>query len=134
MQKVFLFIILFSALNAFSQNLKSCKSVDDVESLIEGDWKLKNDTKNVVYRFSISNHKGFIEVLPEMNLPPKAEKTTENEIIINDHENFIIVLKRGNYYIEIQSLYYQMTEKITVLNKTNFVYGKGKSQRTFIRD
>ena len=134
MQKVFLFIILFSALNAFSQNLKSCKSVDDVESLIEGDWKLKNDTKNVVYRFSISNHKGFIEVLPEMNLPPKAEKTTENEIIINDHENFIIVLKRGNYYIEIQSLYYQMTEKITVLNQTNFVYGKGKSQRTFIRD
>lgn len=134
MQKVFLFIILFSALNAFSQNLKSCKSVDDVESLIEGDWKLKNDTKNVVYRFSISNHKGFIEVLPEMNLPPKAEKTTENEIIINDHENFTIVLKQGNYYIEIQSLYYQMTEKITVLNKTNFVYGKGKSQRTFIRD
>ena len=134
MQKVFLFIILFSALNAFTQNLKSCKSVDDVESLIEGDWKLKNDTKNVVYRFSISNHKGFIEVLPEMNLPPKAEKTTENEIIINDHENFIIVLKRGNYYIEIQSLYYQMTEKITVLNQTNFVYGKGKSQRTFIRD
>ncbi|SHJ16564.1 hypothetical protein [Algibacter luteus] len=134
MQKVFLFIILFSALNAFSQNLKSCKSVDDVESLIEGDWKLKNDTKNVVYRFSISNHKGFIEVLPEMNLPPKAEKTTENEIIINDHENFIIVLKRGNYYIEIQSLYYQMTEKITVLNKINFVYGKGKSQHTFIRD
>ncbi|WJJ96077.1 hypothetical protein [Algibacter luteus] len=134
MQKVFLFIILFSALNAFSQNLKSCKSVDDVESLIEGDWKLKNDTKNVVYRFSISNHKGFIEVLPEMNLPPKAEKTTENEIIINDHENFTIVLKQGNYYIEIQSLYYQMTEKITVLNQTNFVYGKGKSQRTFIRD
>lgn len=134
MQKVFLFIILFSALNAFTQNLKSCKSVDDVESLIEGDWKLKNDTKNVVYRFSISNHKGFIEVLPEMNLPPKAEKTTENEIIINDHENFTIVLKQGNYYIEIQSLYYQMTEKITVLNKTNFVYGKGKSQRTFIRD
>lgn len=134
MQKVFLFIILFSALNAFTQNLKSCKSVDDVESLIEGDWKLKNDTKNVVYRFSISNHKGFIEVLPEMNLPPKAEKTTENEIIINDHENFTIVLKQGNYYIEIQSLYYQMTEKITVLNKTNFVYGKGKSQQTFIRD
>lgn len=134
MQKVFLFIILFSALNAFTQNLKSCKSVDDVESLIEGDWKLKNDTKNVVYRFSISNHKGFIEVLPEMNLPPKAEKTTENEIIINDHENFTIVLKQGNYYIEIQSLYYQMTEKITVLNQTNFVYGKGKSQRTFIRD
>jgi hypothetical protein len=134
MQKVFLFIILFSALNAFSQNLKSCKSVDDVESLIEGDWKLKNDTKNVVYRFSISNHKGFIEVLPEMNLPPKAEKTTENEIIINDHENFTIVLKQGNYYIEIQSLYYQMTEIITVLNKTNFVYGKGKSQHIFIRD
>ena len=134
MHKAILFIILFSVLNTFSQDLKSSRSINEVEALLQGDWKLKDDTKNVVYRFSFSNHKGFMEVLPEMNLPPKAEKTTENEIIINQHQTFNIASKQGKYFIEIQNINYKITEKIIVLNTTRFVYGKAAAQRIFIRD
>jgi hypothetical protein len=134
MHKVLIYILIFSAFNAFSQDLKKCKNLSDVKSLIEGDWKLKGDSKNVVYRFSFSNNKGFIEVLQEMNLPPKAEKTTENEIVINDHEMFNILSKQGGYFIEIQSLTYKIIEEIVVLNDTNFIYGKDASRHIFIRD
>ncbi|WP_396601744.1 hypothetical protein [Algibacter sp. R77976] len=125
---------LLLSIHSFSQNLECCKTISEVKKYIVGDWKLEGDSKNVVYRFSFSKTKGFIEVLQEMNLPPKAVKTRENDIIINDHEIFNIQSKQGHYFIEIQSLYYEIKEQILVLNDTNFIYGSGDSKHVFIRD
>ncbi len=134
MKRLFCAIFLLSFFNSLSQNLACCKTISEVKSLIKGDWKLKGDSKNVVYRFSFSGDKGYIEVLGEMNLPPKAEKTRENDIIINDHEVFKISLKKQTYFIEIQSLTYTVIEQILVLNQSNFIYGNKNSKRVFTRD
>ena len=127
-------LLLLLPFKGIAQNLTCCNTISEAKSLIEGDWKLKGDSKNVVYRFSFSKDKGFIEVLKEMNLPPKAEKTRGDEIIINDHETFNIILKQDVYYIEIQSLYYEIMDQILVLDEKHFVYGSGDSQHVFIRD
>lgn len=134
MKRLFCAIFLLSFFNSLSQNLTCCKTISEVKSLVEGDWKLEGDSKNVVYRFSFSGDKGFIEVLKEMNLPPKAEKTREDDIIINDHEIFKISLKKQTYFIEIQSLIYTVIEQILVLNESNFIYGNKNSKRIFTRD
>lgn len=134
MKKLFCILILLIAFNGISQNLDSCKTVAQVKNLIKGDWRLKGDTKNVVYRFSFYKNQGFIEVLPEMNLPPKAEKTKDSDMIINKKSAFNIQLKQEAFFVVIQNLNYEVTEKIEVLNKSNFIYGKGHYQHVFIKD
>lgn len=134
--KTALLYIVFSLFffSGVSQNLTCCKTISEVKSLIKGDWKLKGDSKNVVYRFSFSEDKGFIEALKEMNLPPKAEKPHNVENIINHHEIFSIKSKQGIFSVVIQGLNYEMVEQIFALNETSFIYGKGNSRRVFIKD
>jgi hypothetical protein len=134
MKRLFCAIFLLSFFNSLSQSLEQCKTISEVKSLIEGDWKLEGDSKNVVYRFSFSNTRGFIEVLEEMNLPPKAEKTKANEIINNAYEVFKISSKNDAYFIEMQSLGHISVQQIVVLNQLSFTYGKGRSKHVFKRD
>lgn len=134
MKTLFSFLLILVAFTSKAQNLHSCETVDDVKSLIAGDWKLEGDSKNVIYRFSFSGDKGFIEVLKELNLPPKAETNNADTMIIYDHEIFNIVSKQSTFFISIQSLYYQIIEEIEVLNKSNFIYGRGNSRHIFIKD
>lgn len=133
--KNLLCMLLFGiSIMCFSQNLSIFKDVEAVKKAIGGDWKLKGEAKNVIYRFGFNEEKGFVEVLEELNLPPKAEKTIGNEIIINQHANVKIKYNEGVYFIELIYDYGSISEQILVLNDYNFIYGKGDSQHVFIKD
>lgn len=134
MKKLLQILILLVSVNTFSQNLACCNDSEAVKKAIAGDWKLKGDTKNVIYRFSFESDKGFVEVLEELNLPPKAEKTIGNEIAIDDNTIVKIQHEKGLFYINIIYLYGEVSEPILELNDENFIYGKGASQYVLIRD
>lgn len=134
MNNIFKILVFLWSLAAFSQNLACCKDVEAVKNAIKGDWKLKEYNENLIYRFSFFKDKGFIEVLGELNLPPKAEKTIGNEIVIDDHTIVEITYDKGLFFIDLIYLYGKVSEQILVLNDETFIYGKGESQHTFVRD
>lgn len=127
-------LIVLISINTFSQNLVCCNNIEEVKKVIQGDWKLIGETKNVIYRFSFNNNKGFIEVLEELNLPPKALVNHHADLIIDEHTLVNIKSKNGRFFIELISMYYQISEQIFVLNDEKFVYGKGQFEHVFIRD
>lgn len=134
MKKSLVFISILYVSICFSQNLECCKTIQEVEQAITGDWKLNDGNRNVIYRFSFNNNKGLIEVLGELNLPPKAEKTIGNELVIDDQALVNIILENGFFYIQLTNLYYEFSEKILELNDKNFIYRIGDSKHIFIRD
>ena len=129
----YVFLVLFS-LKAYSQQLGCCKSTDDVKKRIQGDWKLKDGNQNIIYRFIFDEDLGRIEVLEELNLPPKAEKPS-NDILFLDAETKVrINLKEGIFYVNFIYPYATVSEVIIELNETTFSYGKGTSKKIFLRD
>jgi hypothetical protein len=69
-----------------------------------------------------------------LNLPPKAEKTIGNEIVMDNHTIIEIKCDKGLFFIDVIYLYGKVSEQILVLSDETFIYGKGESQHTFIRD
>jgi len=126
------FIFCFNFIEA--QNLVCCKDIKEVKKAIEGDWKLKGETNSLIYRFSFDKGKGFIEALEELNLPPKAIESQRENLILDEHEIVNVKLDKGLFFIEIKSLYYEVSEQIFVLNEKYFIYGKGQSEHVFIKD
>ncbi|WP_332243922.1 hypothetical protein [Flavivirga spongiicola] len=102
----------------------------DVKKIIKGDWKLKGEAKNGIYRFSFdTGAKDFLEVLKELNLPPKAQgPQSKNYTIVN------IKLENEAFFIELIYPFGKTSEKILVLDKENFVFGQGESKRVFVKD
>jgi len=134
MKKLLVFLSILNVSICFSQNLECCKTIQEVEQAIAGDWKLNDGNRNVIYRVSFNKNKGLIEVLGELNLPPKAEKTIGNELVIDDQALVNIILKNGVFYIELTNLDYGFSEQIVELNDKIFIYGMGDSKHVFIRD
>ncbi len=135
MKDLFKIIVLLVSINSFSQNLECCNNLNDVKKEIQGDWKLKGGSENLIYRFCFDKNKGFIEVLEELNLPPKAEKTIANELVFGDNSTIVnIKSKKSVFFIELVYSHTSVSEQILVLNKDCFIYGKGESQHVFIKD
>ncbi|MCF7560414.1 hypothetical protein L3X39_07175 [Sabulilitoribacter multivorans] len=134
MKKLLVCISILYVSICFSQNLECCKTIQEVEQAITGDWKLKGDTENVIYRFTFGNKNGYVEVLEELNLPPKAENKDVNGLVNDDHTLVKIKYDKGLFYIDLIYLYGDVSEPINVLNKESFIYGIGDSKHIFIRD
>jgi len=134
MRQLIIVVLFIFSINSSSQNLKCCKNIDEVKKAIQGDWKLKDGNENVIYRFSFEKQKGFIEVLEELNLPPKALETNDEDVIINEHTIFDVKSKNSLFFIDLISLHYEVSEQIYVLNENYFVYGRGQSEHVFKRD
>ena len=117
-----------------AQNLECCKSVSDVKKVLEGDWLLKKDSRNKVYRFHFQDGAGKLEVLEELNLPPKAEHTAVEDAYEISESIVNISAKKDGYYIELVYTFGSVTERIRVLTEKKLVYGTGKSEHIFVRD
>jgi hypothetical protein len=134
MKDFFKIIVLLVSINLFSQDFECCKNINDVKKAIQGDWKLKGGNENLIYRFLFDTNKGLIEVLEELNLPPKAEKTIRKELVFDDRTIVNIKSKKGVFFIELVYLHTTVSQKILELNEDHFIYGKGESQHIFIKD
>ena len=134
MKNLILIVILLLSLNSLSQNLECCNNVEEVKSAIKGDWKLKKGNQNMIYRFIFNDDKGIIEVLEELNLPPKADNNYYEKPIMEELTNINIKFDNGVFFIELTNLHYEISEQIFVLNEEYFIYGKGASEHAFIRD
>ncbi|WP_111309643.1 hypothetical protein [Confluentibacter sediminis] len=134
MKRILTILVLIVSLHAFSQSLECCHNVEEVKKAIEGDWKLKGDTRNVVYRIWFVKDKGFIEALEELNLPPKAEATYSGKSAIEEQTLVDVTFENGLFFMDIMYGYGEVLEPISVLNNDNFIFGKGVSQHVFIKD
>ncbi|MFH4967906.1 hypothetical protein V8G61_06830 [Gaetbulibacter sp. M240] len=117
-----------------AQNLECCHSISEVKKVLEGDWLLKKDSRNRVYRIHFQDSAGKIEVLEELNLPPKAEHTAVEDAYDISESIVNISAKKDGYYIELVYTFGSVTERIRVLTENSLVYGTGKSEHIFIRD
>ncbi len=127
-------LILCISLHALSQNLECYKTIQEVQQAINGDWKLKNGNQNITYRFIFNDDKGVIEVLKELNLPPKAADPYHEKSVMEEQTTIDLKLDNGVFFIELTNLQYGISEPIYVLNEEYFIYGKGDSEHVFVRD
>lgn len=127
-------LVLCISLQTLSQNLECCKTIQEVKLAIEGDWKLKKGNQNITYRFIFNNNKGIIEVLEELNLPPKAAVSYYEKPDINGQTMVNVEFKNGVFFIKLSNLIFEVSEQIFVLNDEYFIYGNGASEHVFIRD
>ncbi|XMO87147.1 hypothetical protein AAFN75_02430 [Algibacter sp. AS12] len=125
---------MFLSINAFSQNLECGQSIDSVKSTLAGQWKLKALNTNKTYRFWFNQDAGFVEVLEELNLPPKAEHTEIGRLVKNDQAAVNIKLIEGVFFIEMVYPFGTVSEQIVKLNKNTFVYGQGTTAHYFVKD
>lgn len=119
-----------------AQNLDCCTSVSEVQETLEGDWLLKKDSRNKIYRFHFEKEKGEgeVDVLEELNLPPKAEHTgVSNDFEITESKVNITSDDTG-FYIELIYSFGTVKERIKELSKNRLVYGKGTAEHVFTRD
>ena len=125
---------LLVSIHSYSQNLECGNNIDIVKKAIVGNWKLKENNNNKIYRFWFNQENGFVEALEELNLPPKAEHTQLGGLIINEQVPIKIKLVEGHFFIEIIYPFGVISEQIYKLNKNTFVYGKGVSEYHFVKD
>lgn len=121
-------------LQGTAQNLDCCKSVSEIKMVLEGDWLLKKDSRNKIYRFHFQQNDGRVEVLGELNLPPKAEYTVLKDVNEISESKVNISFKNDGYYIEFIYPFGSVTERIRILTENRLVYGSGKSEHILIRD
>ena len=130
----FFSLFFLSTISVFSQNLNCCKTISDVEKVLEGDWWLKKDSRNDIYRFHFRDNEGFVEVLEELNLPPKAEHTkVVDEFEVKESE-VKITLEKDKFYIELVYPFGTVKEPIKALSEKHLIFGSGDSERQFTRD
>jgi hypothetical protein len=134
MKQIFCILLVVFSFNAFSQNLRCCKNIDEVKRSIQGDWKLKGANQNIIYRFRFDKDKGYVEVLEELNLPPKAEKSRTDVLFVDDETVVNVKLKKDVFFIELVYQFGSVSEAILELNEAAFIYGKESSKKIFIRD
>lgn len=134
MKKGIAILITLVSLHSFSQNLSCCKTIKAVEMALRGEWKLQGKSNTISYKFSFNNQKGFIEVLPELNLPPKAQHTQLGALVVNQKEIAHIKKVGDHFFIEIVYAFGSVPKQIFKLNKTTLIYGKGQQQQIFIKD
>lgn len=134
MKKTVAILILLLSVQSFSQNLECCNSIESVKKAIEGEWKLKGQSENLIYKFWFNEQNGFIEVLEELNLPPKAEHTQLGSLFMDEQVQTQIKLINGAFFIEVNYPFDAVSELISKLNQNTFIYGKGASQHVFIKD
>ncbi len=134
MKKRLAILITLVSLHVFSQNLSCGKTVVDVEKALTGEWKLQGNIKTISYKFSFSNKKGFVEVLPELNLPPKAQHTNLGTVVYNLKKIANIKKDGDHFFLEIVYDFGSITKQIYLLNDTTFIYGKGQQEQVFVKD
>ena len=120
--------------SAFAQNLDCCKSISEVQKALEGDWILKKDSRNKIYRFHFENGKGTVDVLEELNLPPKAEHTEMKDDFEITESSVKISQDEQTFYIELIYGFGNVKEQIKDLTKNRLVYGYGVAEHVFVRD
>lgn len=134
MKHLFIFLILSLSIKSYSQKLECCNNIQDVQKAIEGQWKLKGHSEILIYKYSFNKEGGFIEVLEELNLPPKAAQHQYESIIGHEGVAINIKLIKGIFFIETKYAFGNVLEPIIELNKNRFIYGKGNTKRVFIKD
>lgn len=134
MKRLFTLLITLISLQLFSQNLSCGKTTVAVKKALTGEWKLQGGSQTISYKFSFSNHKGFIEVLPELNLPPKAQQTNIGTLVVNQKEIVNIKKVGDNFFIEIVYAFGAVAKQIYQLNETTLIYGKGDQKQIFKKD
>lgn len=120
--------------SAFAQNLDCCKSISEVQKALEGDWILKKDSRNKIYRFHFENGKGTVDVLEELNLPPKAEHTEITDDFEITESSVKISQDKQTFYIELIYGFGSVKEQIKALTKNRLIYGNGVAEHVFVRD
>ena len=101
---------------------------------MEGDWKLQGDTKNVIYRIWFVKDTGFIKVLEELNLPPKAEETFGGKSDLEGQTLVDVKFENGRFFMDLIYIYGEVYEPISVLNNDRFIFGEGSSKHVLIKD
>ncbi|GAA4281493.1 hypothetical protein GCM10022260_19140 [Gaetbulibacter aestuarii] len=118
----------------YAQNFDCCNTVSEVQNTLEGDWLLKQDSRNKIYRFHFEKGTGTVDVLEELNLPPKAEHTELNSDFEITESTVKISREKEGFYIELVYSFGSVKEQIKELNNKRLVYGHGPSRHVFIRD
>jgi len=127
-------LFLVAAIPMFSQNLDCCKTIQDVKNKITGEWKLKGVSSNLTYRFSFTDAKGIVQVLEELNLPPKAEQTENNRTPLDSNASIHITLIRNMFFMNIKYDFGEISEPISELNESRFVFGEQGFEHVFTLD
>ena len=127
-------VFLVAAIPMFSQNLDCCKTLQDVEHKIAGEWKLKGISNNLTYRFSFTQGHGIVEVLEELNLPPKAEQIEYRNTPLDTNPSIYITVINNVFFMNIKYHFGAVSEPISELSEARFVYGETGFEHVFVRD
>ena len=126
MKKTFILIFVILPFFLSAQELKCCKTKQDVEKYISGYWKEKDSDAKVLYQYWFENGKGNLTTLEKL-------EGEEEYTIIDNHPFIEIKESEGGFkliythlygVLHLELKYLSQTKMILVDNDEDFEYVK----------
>lgn len=126
MKKMLNLILILLPLISFGQHLKCCKSVNQVESYLNGNWIEKKAEANTVYEFWFENGKGH---LSEKEITENGDELIELEI-----QPYVEVIKyEGGFKIKFTYPYESWTSELKYLNSNKLILIRDGKETEYYR-
>ena len=122
---IFITLFLFSSF-IYSQELKCCKTIDEVKEILKGSWKNYFDIQETVYQFEFSDDSGIINEMIKTNV--------DGEFIMLECPTYIRIKKKENgFKIEYQYMVSSETFDIVSLNSDKFIIKNKNSEIEYVK-